>query len=126
VLAEIGGRTAEGGYVESLPTHYEPRESPSGNPLYRQAANPTRQRFDRPENPYNPSHGRPGSEVFPYVLTTYRLTEHHTAVHISEYKASTCDIRPGRRPRGAELSRLVEDYRRRAGGAEHEGAHQRG
>ena len=36
-------------------------------------------------------------------------------VHISEYKASTCDIRPGRRPRGKALKELVEDYRRRAG-----------
>jgi formate dehydrogenase major subunit len=36
-------------------------------------------------------------------------------VHIAEYKVATCDIRPGRRPRGAGLLRLVEDYRRRAG-----------
>jgi formate dehydrogenase major subunit len=36
-------------------------------------------------------------------------------VHISEYKAATCDIRPGRRPRGAARLALVEDYRRRAG-----------
>ena len=39
-------------------------------------------------------------------------------VHISEYKASTCDIRPGRRPRGAALVEFVEDYRRRAEGPE--------
>jgi formate dehydrogenase major subunit len=36
-------------------------------------------------------------------------------VHISEFKAATCDIRPGRRPRGPELVAFVEDYRRRAG-----------
>jgi formate dehydrogenase major subunit len=35
-------------------------------------------------------------------------------VHIGEYKASTCDIRPGRRPHGEALVELVEDYRRRA------------
>ena len=35
--------------------------------------------------------------------------------HIQESKASTCDIRPGRRPRGPELLEFVEDYRRRAG-----------
>jgi formate dehydrogenase major subunit len=35
--------------------------------------------------------------------------------HIQESKVSTCDIRPGRRPRGAELLELVESYRRRAG-----------
>jgi formate dehydrogenase major subunit len=36
-------------------------------------------------------------------------------VHIQESKAATCDIRPGRRPRGAALLALVEDYRRQAG-----------
>jgi formate dehydrogenase major subunit len=36
-------------------------------------------------------------------------------VHISEFKAATCDIRPGRRPQGPALLELVADYRRRAG-----------
>jgi formate dehydrogenase major subunit len=36
-------------------------------------------------------------------------------VHIQEVKAATCDIRPGRRPRGPALLALLEDYRRRAG-----------
>jgi formate dehydrogenase major subunit len=194
-----------------LPTHYEPYESPFDNPLYAQRANPALQLFPRPDNPYNPSDGHPGAEVFPYVLSTYRLTEHHTAggmtrtvehlselqpemfcevspelaeerdlenggwatvvtmrsaiearvlvtdriaplktqgravhtvglpyhwgrkgvvtgdaanellpvvldsnVHIGEYKAATCDIQPGRRPRGPALVEFVEDYRRRA------------
>jgi formate dehydrogenase major subunit len=190
-----------------LPTHYEPHESPFGNELYpRRPANPARDRLDHSANPHAP----PGSEAFPYVVTTYRLTEHHTAggmsrsvpylaelqpemfcevgpglaaerglehggwativsarsaiearvmvtdrmkplriggrvvhqvglpyhwggrglsrgdaandllhlaldsnVHIQESKAATCDIRPGRRPRGAELIALVEEYRRR-------------
>jgi formate dehydrogenase major subunit len=35
-------------------------------------------------------------------------------VHIGEYKAQTCDVRPGRRPRGPALLELVEGYRRRA------------
>ena len=35
-------------------------------------------------------------------------------VHISEYKVATCDIRPGRRPRGAALTGFVAEYRRRA------------
>jgi formate dehydrogenase major subunit len=35
-------------------------------------------------------------------------------VHIQESKVLTCDIRPGRRPRGPDLRALVEDYRRRA------------
>jgi formate dehydrogenase major subunit len=195
-----------------FPTHYEPHESPFRNPLYAVQANPTRQTYRRLGNAYHPVDGEPGAEVFPYVMTTYRLTEHHTAgamsrrlpylaelqpemfcevspqlaaerglepggfativsartaiearvvvtdrvaplvvqgrtlhqvglpyhwgqrglsvgdsandlfpialdsnVHIQEVKAATCDIRPGRRPRGAALLELVAEYRRRAG-----------
>jgi formate dehydrogenase major subunit len=193
-----------------LPAHYEPVESPVRNPFYRQQANPAREVFPRKDNPQNPSPPEPNSDVFPYVFTTYRLTEHHTAggmsrwlpylselqpeffcevspelaaerslehlgwativtartavearvlvtermtplrvrgrtvhqiglpyhwgpngvvtgdaandllsivldsnVHIQESKAATCDIRPGRRPRGPALTRFVADYRRR-------------
>lgn len=197
-----------------LPTHYEAQESPVANPLYTQQRNPARLVYPRKDNLWNPSGGEPGSEVFPYVFTTYRLTEHHTAggmsrwlpylselqpemfcevspelaqerglenggwativsarsaiearvlvtermrpltiqgrtvhqiglpyhwgvgrdavvegdsandllgivldpnVHIQESKAATCDIRPGRRPRGEELLRLVSEYQSRAG-----------
>jgi formate dehydrogenase major subunit len=201
-----------------LPTHYEPHESPFENPLYTQRANPARQTFRRDDNPYNPSGAEHGSDVFPYVVTTYRVTEHHTAggmsrflpylaelqpepfcevspqlaaerglvngewativtsrtaiearvlvtdrvaplrvqgrdvqqvgvpyhwgtrglttgdsgndlfplaldpnVHIQEVKAATCDIRPGRRPRGPALVALVDEYRRRAGVADRAG-----
>jgi formate dehydrogenase major subunit len=211
----LGWLYAPAGLVDGpLPAHYEPHESPFANPLYGQEANPTRQVFERVENPYNPTHGAPGADVFPFVLTTYRLTEHHTAggmsrsvpylselqpelfcevspalarerglehsgwativtartaiearvlvtervapirvggrelhqvgvpyhwgrkglvtgdsandlvsialdrnVHISEYKVGTCDVRPGRRPRGPALLELVQDYRDRAGAA---------
>ncbi|SFF30789.1 formate dehydrogenase major subunit [Actinoplanes philippinensis] len=191
-----------------MPTHYEPAESPIGNPLYGQGANPARKRYDRDDNPLNPA-----SPVYPYVFSTSRLTEHHTAggmsrqlaylselqpemfvevspalaaerglehhgwahvitsraaiearvlvtdrlrplrvdgrvihqiwmpyhwgssglvtgdsandligivldpnVLIQESKVGTCDIRPGRRPAGADLLAYVEDYRRRAEG----------
>jgi formate dehydrogenase major subunit len=194
-----------------LPTHYEPHESPFENPLYGQQRNPTRQRYLHDANPYNPAFDEPGADIFPYVLTSYRLTEHHTAggmsrtlsylselqpelfcevspalaaerglkhgdwativtartaiearvmvterikplraedrvihqvgvpyhwagsgiatgdtvndlfslaldpnVHIQEVKAATCDIRPGRRPRGAALPEFVAGYRMRA------------
>ena len=192
-----------------LPTHYEPHESPFENLLYGQRSNPVRQLYDRPENPYHPEPGRPGNEAYPYVVTTYRLTEHHTAgamsrtigylselqpalfcevspelaeerglehagwativtarsaiearvlvtdrlgpievdgkpvhqvglpyhwgsrgrttggsandlfplaldpnVHIQEVKAASCDIRPGRRPRGSKVRELVDSYPR--------------
>jgi formate dehydrogenase major subunit len=193
-----------------LPAHYEPHESPFDNGLYAQNANPAREQFPRKDNPYAHSADEPGSEVFPYVMTTYRLTEHHTAggmsrwvpylselqpeffcevspelarerglehlgwativsarsaiearvvvtdrmapltvrgrtvhqvglpyhwgpnglvtgdaanelasialdpnVHIQESKAATCDIQPGRRPRGPALTEYVAEYRRR-------------
>jgi formate dehydrogenase major subunit len=35
-------------------------------------------------------------------------------VHIQEVKAATCDVRPGRRPRGQALLELVERYRQEA------------
>ena len=204
---------APAGMVDGpLPTHYEPQESPFRNVLYGQQHNPVRQILRHPENRYQPSGDEPGSEVFPYVTTTYRLTEHHTAggmsrflpylselqpaffcevspqlaaergldhlgwatiitarnaiearvlvteritplrvagrtlhqvglpwhwgpngyttgdaanelahlaldpnVHIQEVKAMACDIRPGRRPRGADLRELVRSYAERAG-----------
>jgi formate dehydrogenase major subunit len=62
-----------------LPTHYEPQESPVPNPLYGQDANPRRQELVDFDNPYNPAHDEPGADAFPFVLTTYRLTEHHCA-----------------------------------------------
>jgi formate dehydrogenase major subunit len=73
-----------------LPTHYEPHESPFHNPLYAQRSNPARQQNDRPEDPYNP----PGSETYPYVVTTYRLTEHHTAGGMSRTVAYLSELQP--------------------------------
>jgi formate dehydrogenase major subunit len=203
-----------------LPAHYEPQDSPVRNPLYGQQRNPVRQvkPFRHPDNRFQPSGGSPGSAVFPYVATTYRLTEHHTAggmsrwlpylaelqpeffcevspelaaerglehlgwatiatarnvvearvlvtarippltvagrrlhqvglpyhwgwagystgdsandlieisldpnVHIQEAKAFACDIRPGRRPRGAARPALVLEYQQRAGITEQTG-----
>jgi formate dehydrogenase major subunit len=73
-----------------LPTHYEPHESPFENPLYSQSPNPARQQMARPENPYDP----PGSQDFPYVLTTYRLTEHHTAGGMSRTVPYLSELQP--------------------------------
>jgi formate dehydrogenase major subunit len=42
-------------------------------------------------------------------------------VHIQEVKALTCDIQPGRRPRGPARGALVRDYQRRAGITEQTG-----
>ncbi len=73
-----------------LPTHYEPHESPFGNPLYSQRANPRRQQFEREENVSNPV----GSDAYPYVATTYRLTEHHTAGGMSRSVPYLAELQP--------------------------------
>ena len=77
-----------------LPAHYEPQETPFANPLYAQQQNPTRQVFHRPENPYHPFDGESGADVFPFVLTTYRLTEHHTAGGMSRTVPYLAELQP--------------------------------
>jgi formate dehydrogenase major subunit len=77
-----------------LPTHYEPSESPVSNPMYSQQASPTREVFSRTDNYSNPSGDEPGAEVFPYVFTTYRLTEHHTAGGMSRWQPYLSELQP--------------------------------
>lgn len=77
-----------------LPAHYEPHESPFGNPLYAQRGNPTRQQFHRPENPSQPNDGEPGAEAYPFVITTYRLTEQHTAGGMSRTVPYLSELQP--------------------------------
>jgi formate dehydrogenase major subunit len=91
----LGWIYAQTGLVDGpLPTHYEPQESPFANRLYGQRENPTRQCFDRTGNRYNPAGGAPGSEVFPFVMTTYRLTEHHTAGGMSRSVPYLSELQP--------------------------------
>ncbi len=77
-----------------LPAHYEPHESPFHNPLYSQRANPDRQVTDLDVDPYNPADGEPGAELYPYVMTTYRLTEHHTAGGMSRTVPYLAELQP--------------------------------
>jgi formate dehydrogenase major subunit len=77
-----------------LPTHYEPHESPVENALYPQRSNPRRQQMERPENRYNPSGDEPGAESYPFVATTYRLTEHHTAGGMSRFVPHLSELQP--------------------------------
>ena len=87
----LGWIWAPSGLVDGpLPTHYEPHESPVDNALYSVQSDPTRQQFDLPENPYNPF----GSPVYPFVLTTYRLTEHHTAGGMSRTVPYLSELMP--------------------------------
>jgi formate dehydrogenase major subunit len=79
-----------------LPTHYEPQDSPFRNLLYEQQRNPVRQvkSFKHPANRLQPSGDQPGSDVFPYVATTYRLTEHHTAGGMSRQLPYLSELQP--------------------------------
>ena len=74
-----------------LPAHYEPAESPFENPLYKQQANPVREVLRHRENPMQPSGT---GAVFPYVATTYRLTEHHTAGGMSRTLPYLAELQP--------------------------------
>lgn len=74
-----------------LPTHYEPLESPLSNPLYEKLhENPAALRWTRPDNPYAP----PEDPRFPCVLTTFRLTEHHTAGGMSRFLPWLNELQP--------------------------------
>lgn len=82
---------APAGLVDGpLPTHYEPAESVVENALYEVQANPTIERIPGPWNRENPSR----SAVFPFQVTTYRLTEHHTAGAMSRTLPYLAELQP--------------------------------
>jgi formate dehydrogenase major subunit len=86
---------AQAGLVDGpLPTHYEPQESPVANLLYGQQHNPVRQIIAHRENPLQPSGDEPGASVYPYGVTTYRLTEHHTAGGMSRFLPYLAELQP--------------------------------
>ncbi len=73
-----------------MPTHYEPLESPVKNELYSRDTNPVVNWYTRQENRFAP----PGDPRFPFVLTTYRLTEHHTAGGMSRFLSHLAELQP--------------------------------
>ena len=73
-----------------LPAHYEPLESPTRNALYGQQDNPAADRHSRPDNRWADS---PDPD-YPHVLTTYRLTEHHTAGAMSRTLSRLSELQP--------------------------------
>jgi formate dehydrogenase major subunit len=77
-----------------LPTHYEPQESPVRNALYPQQQSPARLTFPRTDNLSAPSAGDPGVGSYPFVFTTYRLTEHHTAGGMSRWLPYLSELQP--------------------------------
>jgi formate dehydrogenase major subunit len=74
-----------------LPTHYESLESPVRNPLYPDVqSNPAVLKEERPQNEYANS---PDAR-FPFVMSTYRLTEHHTSGAMSRMLPHLAELQP--------------------------------
>lgn len=74
-----------------LPTHYEPWETPVPNLLHpERQRNPAAKRWNVEGNPYH----APEDPAFPYVLTTYRLTEHHTGGGMTRFNAWLAELQP--------------------------------
>ncbi|MFB9205223.1 formate dehydrogenase [Nonomuraea spiralis] len=86
---------APSGVVDGpLPSHFEPQDSPVANPLYGHQRNPARKLYRHEDNRYQPSGEEPGASVYPYVVTTYRLTEHFTAGGMSRHTPYLAELQP--------------------------------
>jgi formate dehydrogenase major subunit len=73
-----------------LPTHYEPVESPVANSMYPQQINPAAKLWPRPGNELH----APQDANYPYVLTTYRLTELHCGGVSTRVTPHTAELQP--------------------------------
>ena len=75
-----------------LPAHFEAAESPVRNPVYGQDSSPVSilYRERRPTHAQVAGH----ATTFPYVVTTYRLTEHHTAGSMSRTLSRLAELQP--------------------------------
>jgi formate dehydrogenase major subunit len=73
-----------------FPEHYEPIESPTKNLLSKQQNNPVAKIWKVPDqqNELAPV----GSPDYPYVITTYRLTEHHLSGVMSRYLTMLAEL----------------------------------
>ncbi len=78
-----------------LPSHYEPQDSPVANTVYpERQRNPAREVFEHEDNRYHPDPDAPGGQVYPIVVTTYRLTEHFTAGGMSRWTPYLAELQP--------------------------------
>ena len=73
-----------------LPVHYEPVESPVKNAMYSQQYNPAAKLWTRKGNEVH----APEDPRFPYVFTTYRLTELHCGGVIGRVTPHTAELQP--------------------------------
>ncbi|MEU5658992.1 formate dehydrogenase [Streptomyces sp. NPDC047737] len=78
-----------------LPTHYEPQDSPFTNALHpSRSRSPVRHLHPHEGNRYHPSGEEPGADVYPYIVTTHRLTEHFTAGGMSRWSPYLSELQP--------------------------------
>jgi formate dehydrogenase major subunit len=82
---------APSGLVDGpLPTHYEPVESVIRNPVYRQQNSPVFKIWDSDINKV----ALVGDPQWPYIITTYRLTEHHLSGAMSRWLPWLAELQP--------------------------------
>ncbi len=87
----VGWLFVPAGLVDGpLPTHYEPAESPIKNPFYGQQTNPVLKYWDRKDNLL----AAVFDDRYPYVITTYRLTEHYLAGAMSRWNSWLTELMP--------------------------------
>jgi formate dehydrogenase major subunit len=75
-----------------LPAHFEAGESPQRNRVYRQDGSPVSIQYRDRRSTHGQLAGH--SAIFPYVVTTYRLTEHHTAGGMSRTLGRLAELQP--------------------------------
>jgi len=73
-----------------LPTQYEAAESPVRNPLYKQQSSPVLKYWKAGGNPL----AAVADPKFPYVITTYRLTEHYLSGAMSRWLPWLAELQP--------------------------------
>jgi len=87
----VGWLFVPNGLVDGpLPTQYEPAESPIHNPLYKQQSSPVLKYWKDTGNPL----ASVGDPKFPYVMTTYRLTEQYLAGAMSRWLPWLAELQP--------------------------------
>jgi formate dehydrogenase major subunit len=73
-----------------LPAHYEAAESPVRNPFYKQQSSPVLKHWNQDGNPV----AGVADPNFPYVITTYRLTEHYLSGAMSRWLPALSELMP--------------------------------
>ncbi len=75
-----------------LPVHYEPAESPLRNTVYAQDTSPVSRLY--PDHAVTARQVGGHAATYPCVVTTYRLTEHHTAGGMSRTLSRLAELQP--------------------------------